>query len=68
MGDLQPHNLPPNPPPPAAKFASQGDAREKPDAQIKFLYYLLVTYIFWKKSENFIHTLWNLIISKQTCS
>ena len=29
------------PPPPAAKFASQGDAHVKTDAQIKFLYYPL---------------------------
>ena len=28
-------------PPPAAKFASQGDAHVKTDAQIKFLYYPL---------------------------
>ena len=33
---------PPTPPPlPAAKFASQGDAHVKTDAQIKFLYYPL---------------------------
>ena len=32
---------PPTPPPPAAKFVSQGDAHVKTDAQIKFLYYPL---------------------------
>ena len=32
--------LPPNPP--AAKFASQGDARMRTDAQINFLHYPLV--------------------------
>ena len=37
----------PSPPtPPAAKFASQGDAHVKTDAQIKFLYYPL------KRSRN----------------
>ena len=33
--------VPPPPKPPAAKFASQGDARVRTDAQIKFLYYPL---------------------------
>ena len=43
-GDLQQGlsvPLHPQPPPPAAKFASQGDAHVKTDAQIKFLYYPL---------------------------
>ena len=30
------------PPPPTEKFASQGDAHERTDVQIKFLYYPLV--------------------------
>ena len=43
----QPPPAPPHPPrlqkrKTAAKFASQGDAHERNDAQIKFLYYPLV--------------------------
>ena len=46
----QGHTAPPPPPhlpnPPAAKFASQGDAHKRTHTQIKFLYYpLLVIYL-----------------------
>ena len=44
-GLTAPHPPPPNPP--AAKFTSQGDARVRRDAQIKFLYYLLNCLVFF---------------------
>ena len=39
-------------PPPAAKFASQGDVHVRTDAQIKFMYYTL-TVNFLKKHLDF---------------
>ena len=40
-GAPAPYSAPPSLDPPAAKFASQGDAHMGTDAQIKFLYYPL---------------------------